>query len=156
MMDFVLSKVAMAVCALMVISVLSGTLSSDMFVDKDSELKRIARNFCMLAERVLWSDAEVNMIWKVPFLTVGEEVNMTISDCIVWARAEGKLAASMPSCQLHTWTWDGQELNSTRIKELDSHAPETNACSGQYLELSSEYVLFDSETMLMVFVSSDD
>lgn len=153
MMDFVVSKVAMSVCALLVVSVLAGAFSSERFVEKDAELESIAEDLSLLAERIWRSGSEVKMTWVVPFLSTGEEVEMTIENSLIWARSATDLAVRMPSCGLHTWAWDNSELNSTMAKELDSHAHEVKARSGQSLELRTERVLFESQTRLMVFVS---
>ncbi|MGQ9587684.1 MAG: hypothetical protein ACUVT7_04795 [Thermoplasmata archaeon] len=155
-MDFVVSKVAMSVCALLVLSVLAGAFSSERFVEKDAELESVAEDLSLLAERIWRSGSEIRMTWAVPFLSTGEGVEITIENSVVWAKSATDLAVRKPSCGLHTWAWDCSELNSTTARELDSHARQVNARSGQSLELRTEHVLFESQTKLMVFVSLAD
>ena len=70
-MDFVVSKLAMAVCALLVVSALGGVFESGFLFSEVDELESILRDLCATMEGAVLSGCESTTKWEVPFLADG-------------------------------------------------------------------------------------
>jgi len=152
-MDFIVSKVAMSVCALMVVAMLAGVVDRDAFVDHDQELATILVRFGGLVERAATSCSEVAADWTVPLLSGGESVSVSIQAGIVAIEAEGKAARAQPACGIHTWDWDGSMLNLSSIEELDESSPRLQFTSGEAILIDTVQVMLENECAYLVFIS---
>jgi hypothetical protein len=152
-MDFIVSKVAMAICALMVVAVLAGVVNRDAFVDHDQELATILAIFGSLVERAATSCSEIAADWTVPLLSDGESVSVSIQGGIVAAEAGGRTARAQPACGIHTWDWDGSGLNLTSIEGLDESSPRLQFTSGEAILIETIQVTLENECTYLVFVS---
>lgn len=150
-MDFVVSKVAMSICALLVIGVLSGATGSQDRELLAEELDAIVSQVCSLIDRAVASGAEVSMMWSVPDLASGDDVTLTVCRSIVRADSGGQGCARQPLSGVHTWTWTGAALNESVIDALDSSSKAIELNSGKELVLSTEIVLLDDEPALLAF-----
>ncbi len=152
-MDFVVSRVAMAVCALLVLSVLSGLYGHDRLADREAELEQLLRSFCATADRIARSGAECVVEWRVPYLSVGEAVVVTVNAGLVRASSGGTTVFSQPSVELRTWTLQDRHLTEALLQDLDAASDEVCAGSGHALVLRSCAVVVGGDASLLVFVS---
>ena len=153
-MDFVLSKVAMSICALLVLSILSGALGDRVLFDESSELASIAKDFSIAVERSAWSGCEETLIWDVPFVSNGDCVNMTIRTSAIQVRSGEKSIALTVACEIHTWAWNGSALNQTAIRALDNASAPLRTMSGNAIEIRTLTVRYESSERLFVFVKA--
>jgi hypothetical protein len=150
-MDFVVSKVAMSICALLVIGVLSGAVGSqdrELLVD---ELDAMVTHVCSLVDRAVLTGAEASMRWSVPDLASGDPVTVSIRAGIVRAASGGQECAGQPQAGVHTWTWAGVCLNESAVYALDGSSEPVELTSGDDLVLSTELVLLDDEPTILAF-----
>jgi len=152
-MDFIISRVAMSVCALLVVGVLAGVVDVTQFEAPDAELADIVDGLCRIAEDVAGSSAEVELVWTVPSLVSGESVHLTIDSRVVYASCAGSEALARPSCDIHVWAWDGSLLNQSTVEALDSSCTPLEATSGDSIVLESITVELDGIRHPMLFVS---
>lgn len=152
-MDFVVSKVAMSVCALLVVAILAGLADPDNYVDADSELEACLEDFCSLAELGVLSGCEMKTLWRAPVLSTGDEVVMNIWDGTVSASTRDGRVLKQPQFGIHTWAWDGSSLNASTVETLDSADPGFKARSGDSISIETRTVLFEDSPTLMVFAS---
>jgi len=153
-MDFVVSKVAMSICALLVVSVLGGVLGNDVLFRKTGELDGILNDLSIILETSLWSGCEGNTNWHVPFLSDGENVDISVCDVEFSAKAGERSAVLRPACDVHTWLWNGSALNRTSVEALDSNAPSISTCSGRVLEIRIQVVAFENQNRLFAFIGT--
>ncbi len=152
-MDFVVSKVAMSICALMVVAILGGMFDKENFVDADAELENIVHDFCSVADLIALAGAESIVSWLVPFASDGEPVMIKIDGILVRADCGHESAVGQPISPVRTWKYDGQSLNTTQLDELDRTRIILEASSGQSIGLESRIVTVDNQNRMFVFAS---
>ncbi len=152
-MDFVVSKVAMSICALMVIAVLADVFDREAFVDRDYELSGILDRLSGLVDRAAASGSEFTAGWRVPLSSDGSPIVISIRDGSVSASSGGRTAMSQPACGLHTWNWDGQGLNASTICEMDRSSPQLRFESGMTILIRTIPVNLENEPRYLVFAS---
>jgi hypothetical protein len=152
-MDFIVSKVAMSICALMVVAVLAGVFDRDAFVDGDEGLSGILERFCGLVDRAADSRSEFISGWKVPLLPSGDSIAISIQAGVVKAVSDGGIARAQQSCGLHTWVWDGAGLNLSSIVDMDESAPQLDFKSGETILIRTTQVTLENEPRFLVFAS---
>ncbi len=152
-MDFVVSKVAMSICALVVVAVLAGVFDRDAFVDRHHELSSILEDLSGIVDRAAISNSEFSTAWRVPLASDGNPIVISIRAGSVSAECEGRTAAAQPSCGLHTWSWDGRDLNSSSVYEMDISSPQLSFGSGTTILVSTILVTLENEPKLLVFAS---
>lgn len=152
-MDFVVSRVVMSICALLVASVLAGVVDVPQFEEPDRELRDIAEALCRTAEDCAGSFSEVDLVWVVPSLASGGTVQITI-DCelVTACSADSKVVAGS-DCEMHLWEWDGTSLNRSRLEALDASSAPILARSGDSIVLESIAVEFEGLRLPILFVS---
>lgn len=155
-MDFVVSKVAMSVCALLVIGVLSGAVGSKETELVGDELRAMVTHVCSLIDRAVLSGAETSMKWSVPGLASGGSVEFSISRGIVTAASEGQECAARPLSGVHTWSWAGLGLNESSIRALDSSSGPVELVSGEVLVLCTELVLVNDDLDILAFAHTSN
>jgi len=151
--DFVVSKVAMSICALMVIGVLAGVLDRDAFVDRDHELSEILDGLSDLVDRAATSSSEFATGWRIPLSSDGGPIVISIRAGSVSAESGGRTAVVRPACGLHTWIWDGRELNSSSMREMDGSSPQLRFESGMTILIKTILVTLENEPRYLVFAS---
>lgn len=151
-MDFVISKVALSVCALLVVSVLSGVLAGTNVLDDSSELKGVLRELCSLVDSSVRSDSESAVEWTVPTLSDGRAITIVLADGMVRGEARGHRDACQPAASFHLWRYDGEALNSSMVDQLDSDAPNLTIASGQAVSVTTSVVMYENELTLFAFV----
>ena len=67
-MDFIVSRIAMSVCALLVIGILAGVVDIPQLDDTKAELEDFLEGFCRIAEEVAGARADVELEWTVSSL----------------------------------------------------------------------------------------
>lgn len=142
----------MSICALMVVGVLSGVLGNVGLVDDATELRSILRGFCELADQLERSGSEASVSWDVPFMSSGGTITLSISSGVVRGVCAGESAVCEPRAPLHLWRYDGYALNRTLVEELAGSEPSLTTASGHVLEIRTEYVIFENQAALFVFV----
>jgi hypothetical protein len=150
-MDFFASKVAMSICALLVIAILSGSMGKDRFVDCRNEIETVLQGFCELADRAFEGRSEGTVSWTVPVLSTGDDIELVLGHGTVRCRWDGVPIVREPECYLHTWRWDGAALNESLIVSLDEDSPGLAARSGDRILLNTAYVLLENDYRLLVF-----
>ncbi len=153
-MDFIVSKVAMSICALLVVSILGGMLRSDIFVDERDELKSILTDLSRTIERAAWSGCEAKTAWTVPCLTDHEIIEVSIHSSTVSAESGGRTVVISPACEIHTWSWNGSALNASLVQYLDNFSPAVHSVSGQAIEVRTQSVSFENGYRMFAFVGS--
>ena len=152
-MDFVVSKVAMSICALLVVSVLSGVLGNDILFSKVDELDSILIDLSIVVERSVWSECEGRTSWRVPFLSDGASIDISVRDSVLSAKSGDRFAALRPACDTHTWQWNGTSLNATCVSILDASSPMATSSSGHALEIRTQMVAYEDQNRIFAFVS---
>jgi hypothetical protein len=150
-MDFFVSKVALSICALLVVTILSGVTDRDRFVDDGHGIETVLQDFCDVADRAFGERSEGTMLWTVPVLSTGNEIELTLDHGIVHCQWHGRSIVRQPQCYLHTWRWDGSALNESTVGELDANSCRLIASSGESVLLTTAYVLFENDHRLLVF-----
>ena len=151
-MDFVVSKVAMAICALLVVTILAGVFSEDAFVGRPRGFEHILSEFCDLTERTCARGSVGSIVWNTPFLPSGESVTVSIHKGTVLVESTEGSAARKPSQGLHLWRPDGRPLNLSMVEALDEGAGCLTFESGQDMNIVAESVTFENERRIFVFV----
>ncbi len=150
-MDFVVSKVVMSICALMVVSILGGMFGTDALLDHGNELESIASEFCSIADSTAISSSEVCLSWTVPFTSSGGVVRFSLNNSVVRVESEGGSAVDQPVCAVHTWSPLRGPLNSSELASLDKSSPRVESHSGDGLLLVSRLTLVDESWEMLVF-----
>lgn len=150
-MDFVVSKVAMSICALLVAAVLGNIYGDGAFRDVRGELEGVAMDLIAVASAPLDARTECTASWEVPYLSAGEEVSVAVS--AEWIRVFTSSVVVMIATPfaMHTWSWDGSPLNDSLVAELDGRAPKTTASSRGTITIAAMEITMGNETELMVF-----
>jgi hypothetical protein len=152
-MDFVISKVVMSICALMVAGILGGMFSANPLLDPKGELESIADDFCSVADSAAVSTATLIMTWTIPFTSSGGSIHFELDRSIIRLESGSDKAVVRPVCDLRTWNCEGATLNSTELEALDRNSPKLVADSGDILELGSRTVILDNENRDLVFAA---
>ena len=150
-MDFVVSKVAMAICALMVVAVLAGVFSGGALVGRAHGFEHILTEFCELTERAGTTGPKSSIVWIAPYLPDGDGVTISIHRGIVLIESNDGSAADRPSRGIHVWHPDGRELNRSTVEALDRSAGTLSFESGQSVEIVAKSVTYENEQRLFVF-----
>jgi len=153
-MDFVISKVAMSVCALLVAGVLSGCMDPLRFADQEGELDDTVERFCGLVDRAVLSRSRTCLAWDVPFMADGQEIRMVIHRGLVMVEAGTESAIGQPVTGIHTWQNTGASMNATVLRLLDESGDEFVAYSGDRVLLVTELVLLDNLPRYLAFARS--
>jgi len=150
----VISKVALSICALLVVSVLGSAFGQDIFLKDQDELSRILTDLADTIERRAWSTCESTVTWSLPFLVDGSRVELEVSSSGLIARSGGRACAVELSCGVHTWHWNGSALNETIVEALDASSPGIRSVSGQTLEVETKAVCYENRSTMFAFVRS--
>jgi len=151
--DFVVSKVAMSICALMVVAVLAGVFDRDAFVDRDDELSGVLDGLFSIVDRAATSNSEFTAGWRVPLSSDGSPIVISIRAISVSAESGGRTAMAQPACGIHTWSWDGRGLNSSSISVMDESSPQLMFESGMTILIRTILVTLENEPRYLVFAS---
>jgi hypothetical protein len=151
-MDFFVSKVAMSICALLIVAVLGAALGEDRFVDGAQEIRGIMEDLCDVAESAYDAGSEGEVTWTAPELSTGECLQLVIDHDGIHGHTNGQTIVCAPHCQLHTWRWDGTALNRSAAEALDERSDGFTVSSNDEVMVSTKYVMADSDLVLMVFV----
>ncbi len=152
MTDFVVSKVVMSVCALLVAGGLAGIVETSLEADPGGDLEDILDDLQETLSRLASHGCDFDLTWTVPALPSASAVHMSFGDGPVVARADGVTRAAEMWPEVHTWTWDGRPLNMTVVEELDSSSPRLDAWTGDALAITAYEVLLDDCRELLVCV----
>ena len=154
-MDFVVSKVAMAICALMVAGILSGIFANDSLFRTDDELDSILMDLCALADQIGLSGVEAAVSWTVPFTSDGKTISVELKDFTVRAVAGSDVRVDQPGCRIRTWTHSGDVLNTSALESLDREQPVLKVRSSQTIDLTSRTMTVDGQQKGFVFAQVD-
>lgn len=152
-MDFIVSKVVMSICALMVAGILGGMFVANPLIDQKGELESIADDFCSVADSAAITTANLIMTWTIPFTGSGGSIHFELHRSIVRVESGGDTAAVRPVCDIQTWSREGAILNSTELESLHWNSPKLVAESGDVVELGSRTVVLDNENRILVFAT---
>jgi len=150
--EFVISKVALSVCALMVVSVLGSSVGIVLEQDIRGELRDILTAFDRLLMGLSSARGECSASFEVPFLSDGCAACMQVGHGLLMAEAGNERAGMEPSVQVHTWSSSLSGLNTTAVDELDLISATCVAMSGETVGISIEIIVVDDEPTLKAFV----
>lgn len=154
MMDFVVSKVAMSICALLVVATIGGVFGEGALLDPKGELERIVDDFCSVVDSIALSRTESSVSWLVPFTSHGETVVIRMDGTLVRAESGLENAVGQPVSPVRTWEYDGCDLNATMLANLDGTRKVMEVRSGQSICLESRLVTLENQLSVFVFASS--
>ncbi len=152
MTDFVVSRVAMSVCALMVAGGLAGIVETSFEPDPAGELEAILADLQEAISRLMSHGGGSTLSWTVPALPSGATVHMSFRDGTALARSESASRTIETRPELHTWAWDGLPTNRTTVEELDAGSQWLDAWTGQPVSISTSEVLVEDIREVLVFV----
>lgn len=150
-MDFVVSKVALSICALLVAAVLGNIYGDGAFRDVRGELEGVAMDLIAVASAPLDARTECTASWEVPYLSAGEDVSVAVSAESIRVFTSSVVVMIATPFAMHTWSWDGSPLNDSLVTELDGRAPKTTASSRGTITIAAMEITMGNETELMVF-----
>ncbi len=153
-MDFYVSKVALSICALLVVAVLGEATDPGRFVDASCEIDAALGDLCEIAGRGARGPSEGMVTWTVPALSDGDGLKLVLCHGLVTCEHRGRMFVREPRCYIHTWAWDGSGLNDTTLAGLDDGSPPLVVCTGDDLFLTTVEVMLENESGLMVFASA--
>ncbi len=153
-MDFVVSKVALSVCALMVASVLGQSLYQSSLASDMDDLASILRQFDGLLRFCAEGVDDADCLYCVPYLPGGFPIALTIHPGGLVASSESSYASARTCCQLALWVWDGDEVNRTEVEEREHGSDPIKSVSGDCLLIRARQVPVDGIACTMVFVDS--
>jgi hypothetical protein len=153
-MDFVASKVAMAICSLIVVTILAGLFSDGALMTGRRDFEHVLDELCAIIDRA--AAGETRILWEVQPTANGEGVTISICKGTVLAESSDGTAARRPLCGIHLWTSDGRPMNESMVEALDESAGSLVIESGQTVEIVSHELLCDDERRVFVFVSLAD
>ena len=151
-MDFVISKVAMSLCALIVASVLGPILVS---VNDDGdrvELDAFVTNLSRAISMAVVAGLETNCELSLPTTSSGDEVHLELRPGGLLISSEDERVVCRPCTKLHLWKWNGSALTSTEVERLDSTHRESVAVSGDTIIAATRWIPVDSTPTLLAFV----
>ncbi len=151
-MDFVVSKVAMAICALLVVTVVAGVFSEGALIGRTRGFEQVLAKFVNLAEQAVGTGSESSVLWCAPYLPDGEGVTISIYRGIVLVESTEGSAADYPIRGIHVWHPDGQPLNRSMVDALDRCSGSLTFESGQSVVIVTKFVTYEDERRLLVFV----
>ncbi len=151
--EFVVSRVAMSVCALMVVWVLSGFVGQPAMTDAETDLADVVNRVCWLADWAAMSQSQTSVAYQVPCLADGSEVAVVIHRGIVAAEAAGERALGQPTAWIHTWLNTGAAMNVSGLRLLDERAERFTAFTGESILLSTQVVCLGNQPTYLLFVS---
>jgi len=154
-MDFIISKVAMCICALIVVSIFGGMFDKDAVLRPGSELGNIVKDFCSVVDAIGRYRSVARSTWDVPHSSSGETVILTIEGTTVRAKAGSDHAIGQPVFRLRTWSDNSDVLNATVLESLDKNAPILTAHSGQPILIYSRIVTLDNQQKPLLFAAID-
>jgi len=153
MMDFVVSKVAMSVCALAVAGILAGMADHVCLPDHGEMLDDVLWSLASLVASIGANHGESCVEWSVPRLPSGDSALLSIWPDMAYAAYDGTVRWCPLEPSLHAWEWDGSTLNRSRIDALDASGNEVSALSGQTLTIMGKEVVTDEGRTFLLFVS---
>ena len=152
-MDFVISKVCLSICALLILASISQTLDGTLSTEERRDVEIIASQFERLIRTLLERGNEAVHIYRVPSLATGEAVTMTIRTNGVEVVSEHATCDIMLPCPLHLWKWNLTDLNRTDVVELDSSSQPLATVSGDTLRIEMARIPVQSVATAMLFLS---
>ncbi|MEW5748468.1 MAG: hypothetical protein AB1793_06770 [Candidatus Thermoplasmatota archaeon] len=153
MTDFVVSKVAMSVCALLVAGCLSEIVSTSTGPDPGGDLAGILADLQGDVSSLAELRGECSLEWPVPSLPSGGPVELSVGGGAACARSGTESRSAEVHPPPHTWGWDGLPLNSTELAERDLASPVLTARSGDTLSLRMVTVTLDGSEEPVLFAS---
>jgi hypothetical protein len=152
-MDFVVSKVAMSVCALLVAGCLSEIVGTSTGPDPDADLASLLEDLQGDVSSMAALRGECCAAWPVPRLPTGAPVDLSVAGGSACAASGGEARWAEMWPYPHTWDWDGAPVNWTTVANRDDSAAGVRAVSGDTLWIRFESVQVDDADALLLFVS---
>ncbi len=121
-MDFIVSKVAMSVAALITVGAVGGIFDLCLASDHERELEVVLDDLSHRLILVSSSRPGSACAWTVPTLTDGGRIVMNLTLEAISASTSEHVAFRQPPVELHTWLWEGGLLNISAVQELDRAA----------------------------------
>lgn len=153
-MDFILSKVAMSACAILVIAIIGGMFGEGSLLSPEGELKKVVDGLCSIVDQIALSRAEGTVSWQVPFTSGGETIIIRLDGMLMRAESGACKEVVQPAIKIRTWTYDGCPMNASQLAELDNKCPILEARSGHSVNLESRLVALDNQDRLFVFATT--
>ena len=152
-MDFVISKVCLSICALLMLASIGQTLDGALSTEERRDVEAIASRFEELVRTLLERGDETVHIYRVPLLATGAAVSMIIRTSGAEVVSEHAKSDVMFPYPLHLWEWNLTDLNGTDVEELDSSSRPLVAVSGNPLRIEVARIPVQSVPTVMLFLS---
>lgn len=155
-MDFVMSKLGLSVCALLVVSILGEAFAEPMADRERDELVGVAERLNRLISALLASGGEATYVYLVPSLSTGSGISMTITTNRLELASPSAKAVASPLCAIHLWQWNGTELNHSEMVDRDASCAPVVALSGDNLLIAMLLVPVQGVTTTLVFMELEN
>ncbi len=150
--DFIVSKVAMSICALMFMAVASGIVTHSMTLDEGSELSEMLGSLEELILLVSGCVSECDLTWSVPCTQDGSEIWLDICHSYMTASADGRTVGVELQDPVHTWEWQGESLNQSIIEERDLASDHLKLHTDDVLCVNTSLILVDELPSILLFL----
>ncbi|UCE80940.1 MAG: hypothetical protein JSV94_00405 [Methanobacteriota archaeon] len=151
-MDFVISKAALSICALLVASVLGQTLSEPPTSSELRGLEAVADHIDDLLSVLAGVDCEITHAYDVPSLSTGSTITLIFRTGGVEISSEDAQVTISSRMRIHLWEWNGTELNRSIIDGLDTNHDSLVVVTGDQLRIFATHIPVQSVSMYMTFV----
>jgi hypothetical protein len=152
-LDFVISKVAMSVCALIVASILGPVLVGNHHPGDEAELECMMTRLCGSIATAMLSGVETDIVFPLTTTSSGSHIRLDVRTESLLLSSETEMALGHPCTDLHLWRWNGSDLRTADVAQLDLLCGCGVAATGQALMISTRWALLDSAPSLLAFAS---
>ena len=149
--DFVVSKVALSMCALLVAGCLSSVVEEALSPDLGMDLERVLDDILGTLTVMAAHGGESLVEWRVPVLPSGCCATVSFMSGGVVACADGLTRAAQ--ADIHVWAWNRLPVNGSTLRELDEVSAPLGKSTGDVVAFRGALVPVDDCVELLLFVS---
>ncbi|UCE90935.1 MAG: hypothetical protein JSV90_05780 [Methanobacteriota archaeon] len=150
-MDFVISKVSMAVCALVVASALWPALLYGHDATDRVELEDLVWGLCESLANAMVKGLETDIELSLHTTASGALIRLEMRPESVMMSSGAATVVCETCSELHLWPWNGSVLESAEVERLDLAHGTCVAVSGDTVMVSTRWVPLDSVPTLFAF-----
>ena len=155
-MDFVISKVCLSICALLLLVTIGGTFDEPLSSAELREIMIVADRFDDLILTLVERGCEAKHVYRMPSLASGSAITMTLRTSGLEIQSENARHDVALSYPLHLWEWNLTELNQSDVEWMDSSAWPLAATSGELLRIEVMKIPIQGVATMMVFLTLAD
>jgi len=159
MIEWLASKMAVALAAILLISSVSAYFVSDREAQRRGELRNVARGLAEFIDAVLELDGEAAMLvscQKGADLVLPQEVGgaaytLDLRADSVILQQQGHTELGHWSGSLHFWRWSGARLSNATVERLDRDSNSLSLAAGEPFVLSLKKIDLDDSEPFFAF-----